>query len=97
MRGISNRKRDAVFARHPVCCYCRQPYGEHERRPTVDHLVPRFRGGSHGLENLVGCCSACNVAKGCRTPQEWLIELADAVRMLEAMQGGSLVTTGGLT
>lgn len=31
---------------------------------TVDHLVPKSRGGTNALDNLVAACPACNTAKG---------------------------------
>ncbi|OUC08879.1 HNH endonuclease, partial [Litorilinea aerophila] len=37
---------------------------------TVDHVVPRSRGGSHGWENLVTACTRCNQKKGSLTPEE---------------------------
>lgn len=37
---------------------------------TIDHVVPRSRGGSDSWENLVACCLRCNNVKGDRTPGE---------------------------
>ena len=37
---------------------------------TIDHVIPRSRGGADSWENLVACCLRCNNAKGDRTPQE---------------------------
>lgn len=37
---------------------------------TVDHVVPRSRGGGDSWENLVACCLRCNNSKGDRTPAE---------------------------
>ena len=34
------------------------------RRLTIDHVVPRSRGGSNALTNLVLACGPCNLAKG---------------------------------
>src|SRR5882757_8988115 len=41
-----------------VCAYCGT------RADTIDHVVPRSRGGSHSWENCVACCSTCNHRKG---------------------------------
>ena len=49
-----------------VCQYC----GERPTVLTVDHIVPRHRGGAHTWENLVTACPACNRRKGGRTPHE---------------------------
>ncbi len=37
---------------------------------TLDHVVPRSRGGGDTWENLVAACVRCNVRKGNRTPDE---------------------------
>ena len=43
---------------------------------TLDHVVPRSRGGRSSWENLVACCYQCNNRKGDRTPEEAGIKLA---------------------
>lgn len=42
-----------------------------------DHMTPISRGGSDGIENLVGACSQCNCRKGAKTAEEFfaLMEL----------------------
>lgn len=37
---------------------------------TIDHVLPRSRGGADSWENLVACCLRCNNVKGDRTPPE---------------------------
>lgn len=37
---------------------------------TLDHVLPRSRGGEDSWENLVTACNKCNVKKGNRTPDE---------------------------
>jgi 5-methylcytosine-specific restriction endonuclease McrA len=37
---------------------------------TIDHIMPRSRGGKNSWENLVACCLRCNNQKSDRTPQE---------------------------
>ncbi|THG29856.1 HNH endonuclease [Naasia lichenicola] len=37
---------------------------------TIDHVLPRSRGGADSWENLVACCLRCNNVKGDRTPAE---------------------------
>jgi 5-methylcytosine-specific restriction endonuclease McrA len=46
------------------CVYCGLP------AITVDHVIPRSRGGSDDEDNLVACCSECNGGKGDKTPSE---------------------------
>lgn len=48
------------------CVYC----GRNTRDLTLDHVLPRHRGGPHTWENLVAACRACNHRKAGRTPQE---------------------------
>lgn len=44
---------------------------------TIDHVMPRSRGGADSWENLVACCLRCNNLKSNRTPQEMGWELRD--------------------
>lgn len=37
---------------------------------TLDHVMPKSRGGADSWENLVTACNSCNVKKGNRTPDE---------------------------
>lgn len=48
------------------CVYC------HTTRPplTIDHVIPKSRGGGDSWENLVCACVRCNNRKGSRTPEE---------------------------
>lgn len=47
-----------------ICQYCGKPGG------TVDHIVPRSRGGEDSWTNCVCACGACNRAKSNQTPKE---------------------------
>lgn len=42
---------------------------EHEAA-TIDHVMPRSRGGRNTWQNLVAACGPCNRKKGNRTPEE---------------------------
>jgi 5-methylcytosine-specific restriction endonuclease McrA len=46
------------------CCYCGG------RADTMDHIMPRSRGGQHSWKNIVACCYDCNQIKDNRTPDE---------------------------
>ncbi len=37
---------------------------------TIDHIIPKSRGGGDSWENLATACSSCNHKKGNRTPKE---------------------------
>ena len=54
-----------------ACQYC----GATERL-TLDHVLPRSRGGPETWENLVAACTRCNNRKGSRTPEEAGMALA---------------------
>ena len=60
-------KRAAIWdACEGRCTYCGvqlHPF----RTFTVDHRIPRSRGGTNALANLVGCCLDCNQAKADNT------------------------------
>jgi len=63
-RKISRR---ALFARDGWrCVYC----GESGGRLTLDHVVPRSRGGDSVWENVVTSCAPCNLRKGDRLLEE---------------------------
>lgn len=52
------------------CVYCGVSLDDATR--TVDHVVPRSRGGKDHLSNYVLSCLGCNNVKGDRTVHEWL-------------------------
>jgi 5-methylcytosine-specific restriction endonuclease McrA len=51
-----------------TCQYCRMPFAP--AKLTLDHVIPRSRGGRSTWENLAACCYPCNNRKGDRTPEE---------------------------
>ncbi len=57
-----------------TCQYCEQTLPSAEL--TLDHVVPRSRGGESAWENLVTCCHRCNNRKGSRLPEEAGMRLA---------------------
>jgi 5-methylcytosine-specific restriction endonuclease McrA len=59
-------KREVLRRDNFTCQYC----GTRMTRLTIDHLVPRHRGGDHSWSNLVAACPSCNLHKGGRTLQE---------------------------
>ena len=57
--------KDRLFKRdRGVCLYCDKP------ATTIDHVIPRSRGGDTTWLNTVASCLRCNSKKGSRTPQE---------------------------
>jgi 5-methylcytosine-specific restriction endonuclease McrA len=68
-RNAHRRKitRRAVFARDRwTCQYC----GNERSSLTVDHVIPRSKGGASSWENIVTCCAPCNRRKGDRLPRQ---------------------------
>src|SRR4026209_367191 len=64
--------RREIFSRdRHTCQYC----GRQTHDLTLDHIVPRHRGGGHTWENLVTACKACNHRKGGKTPEEARLRL----------------------
>ena len=62
-RRLSRR---AILARDGFRCqYCGSA-----RHLTIDHVVPRSRGGPNSWENVVTSCAPCNVRKGACLPSE---------------------------
>ena len=56
-----------ILQRDNHCCqYC----GHNGDNLSIDHVIPRSRGGSHSWENVATACLSCNVFKGNKTPQE---------------------------
>lgn len=47
------------------CIYCGS-----SKKLTIDHVLPKSRGGNNGWLNLVACCIKCNLQKGNKTPEE---------------------------
>lgn len=47
------------------CVYCGS-----RKELTLDHVIPKSRGGQNDWTNLVTSCSKCNVKKADRTPEE---------------------------
>jgi 5-methylcytosine-specific restriction endonuclease McrA len=48
-----------------TCQYCGST-----KKLTLDHVVPRSKGGKHTWDNIVIACEQCNSRKGDRTPQQ---------------------------
>ena len=58
--------RREVFRRdHHACQYCGS-----SKRLTLDHVMPRSKGGTHTWDNVVAACEKCNSAKGDRLLHE---------------------------
>jgi len=66
-RGIRLSRR-VIFARDNFeCQYC----GDKSKNLTIDHVVPKSRGGKHTFENCTTACIDCNQAKADMSLREW--------------------------
>lgn len=52
------------------CVYCEKSVSL--QTAHVDHVIPKSRGGSDNIDNLVTACGPCNTRKSAKTPEEWL-------------------------
>tara|TARA_R100000458_G_C8260711_1_gene236240 strand:+ start:200 stop:694 length:495 start_codon:yes stop_codon:yes gene_type:complete len=50
------------------CQYCHDKFPQ--SKLTLDHVIPKSRGGPKSWENIVACCERCNQKKGNKTPSE---------------------------
>ncbi len=50
------------------CQYCGNVFNT--EKLTLDHIMPKSRGGENSWENLVTACKKCNQRKGDKTPSE---------------------------
>lgn len=58
---VAPLSRRSLFARdHGRCQYCGSP------AESIDHVIPRSRGGLHEWDNVVAACRRCNTVKGDR-------------------------------
>jgi 5-methylcytosine-specific restriction endonuclease McrA len=80
--------RRAVFARDGHRCqYCGDP------ADSIDHVVPRSRGGLHVWDNVTAACRSCNLRKRDRTPDEAGMPLRTTPRTPRELTWVSLAVT----
>ena len=61
-------RRNIYLRDRNVCQYCGKRFPTSEL--SLDHVMPRSRGGTSAWTNLVCACTGCNARKGARTPVE---------------------------
>ena len=54
------------------CVWCRRPLALGDRYLSVEHVVPRLKGGPAWAENEVPACRSCNRTRGHTAPSLWL-------------------------
>lgn len=68
--GKANTKSAVWSKTNGICFYCGTGVEPFENF-TVDHFIPRSRGGSDELSNLVPACRSCNCSKHDLLLEEW--------------------------
>jgi 5-methylcytosine-specific restriction endonuclease McrA len=58
-------RREVLRRDNHACQYCGS-----RKQLTLDHVVPRSKGGTHSWDNVVAACSPCNARKGDRVPHD---------------------------
>jgi len=61
-------RKSILHAWNGRCAYCNEILG---RNSTLDHVLPRSKGGETVLTNLVACCFSCNSRKSSHPVFEW--------------------------
>jgi 5-methylcytosine-specific restriction endonuclease McrA len=74
-RSVPVSRRGVLRRDEHRCAYCGRSAA------TIDHVLPRSRGGRDTWENLVACCLRCNNTKGDHTPAEMGWQLRFTPRM----------------
>lgn len=64
-RSVSLSKLHVLMRDHYTCQYCGEVKSRGEL--TIDHIIPKSKGGKTEWTNLVACCKKCNTAKGDKT------------------------------
>lgn len=64
-RSARKRFRRSILDEWPECAFCGRPHPT-----TLDHVIPRAKGGKTIRHNLIGACGACNLEK---SDQPWFI------------------------
>ena len=74
-RRFSRQTREQ--ARQPDCLFCGDPTSRQTgpNQSTIDHVIPRSRGGTNLPENAANLCLTCNQDKGSLTMDEYLERL----------------------
>ena len=65
---VACNRQNIIWRDGNQCQYCANFFPDDKL--TMDHVLPKSRGGKNTWENLVAACMKCNQKKGSRTPQE---------------------------
>ena len=68
-RKVSLNRQNIYRRDDHKCIYCGS-----KNNLTLDHVVPKCKNGTNTWKNLVTCCSSCNVKKGDKIVDDFLLE-----------------------
>ena len=75
-KGIVLSRKNILKRDNHTCQYC----GIRSVPMTIDHIIPRQKGGEDSWYNLVAACVRCNTLKGNQTPKAAKMKLAKKAR-----------------
>ena len=68
-KEYSKRRLELVFNKTGGrCAYCGKVLSDDA---TIDHIIPRSKGGGNNLDNLLPSCRSCNTSKGVKSLEEF--------------------------
>lgn len=73
--ALPHKQREEFLLKNPVCIACGV-----EEDLSIDHIVPRSKGGGDEKTNLQTLCHYCNTQKGTKSQEEWWRYWADRPR-----------------
>ena len=65
-RRVPFSKKNLLLRDRSACAYC----GKSGKTLTIDHVIPKSKGGKTNFDNCVVCCQGCNHRKGSGTPRQ---------------------------
>ena len=66
--GVKLTRTNILIRDRAECQYCRKRLNK--KSFTIDHIIPRSKGGKTSWDNLVASCHRCNTYKGDKSPQD---------------------------
>ena len=69
-RNARRKFRQSIFESWECkCAYCDKELDE--KSATIDHIIPKFKGGHNVKSNMICSCSKCNRSKGSVLLEDW--------------------------
>ena len=72
-KAIPCSRKNVIWRDKSQCQYCAKIFDKDSL--TIDHVLPRSKGGGNTWTNLVAACKKCNQKKGDRTPEQANMDL----------------------